>query len=58
MLCDYNNVPVVKLMGDVLDGIFAFVISPGHDTKIFLVEPDVDFGQAIHFELADKYLGL
>ncbi len=49
LLCDDDDVPVVEFMGDVLDGVLAAVLAPGHEAHILLVELDVDLSQAIHW---------
>jgi hypothetical protein len=44
LLRDYNNVPVVELMRDVLDRILAPALTPAHHAQILFVQPDVNLG--------------
>lgn len=54
LLGDYDYVPVVELMGDVFDGVFATEFAArgfavlSHLTHVLLVQPNVYLGKAIH----------
>jgi len=49
LLRDDYDVPVVKLMRNVLDRVFVPIFASGQHSHIFLVELDVDFGETIHY---------
>jgi hypothetical protein len=58
LLGNYDNVPVVEFVGDVLNGILAAIIAPVHETKIFLIQPDINLSEAIHYFSETIYLRL
>lgn len=49
LLCDNDDVPVVKLMRDVLDRVFSAIFAPGQQPHIIFVKLNVDFGETIHY---------
>jgi hypothetical protein len=58
LLGNYDNVPVVEFVGDVLNGILAPIIASAHDTKIFLIQPDINLSEPIHYFSQTNYLRL
>ena len=47
LLADYDNIPVVELVGDEFDGVLGGSVVADEGAHL-IEEPDVDFGQGVH----------